>query len=84
MRPGSKIANRSFAPIFGTYEPAHFTATTIENGVELYALNEPPKLGHNYGSWITNEGNARYGLPTDNINIAFTPRLMQLGFRAAF
>ena len=35
----------------------------------------------NYGSWVTNEGNARYGLPTDNNNIAFMPRLMQLGFR---
>jgi hypothetical protein len=38
----------------------------------------------NYGSWVTNEGNARYGLPTDNNNIAFTPRLVQLGFRTTF
>jgi hypothetical protein len=38
----------------------------------------------NYGSWVTNEGNARYGLPTDNNNIAFMPRLMQLGFRTTF
>lgn len=38
----------------------------------------------NYGSWVTNEGNARYGQPTDNNNIAFTPRLMQLGFRTTF
>jgi hypothetical protein len=38
----------------------------------------------NYGTWVTNESNARYGLPSDNTNIAFKPRLLQLGFRAAF
>jgi hypothetical protein len=38
----------------------------------------------NYGSWVTNEGNAKYGQPTDNNNIAFMPRLMQLGFRTTF
>ena len=38
----------------------------------------------NYGTWVTNEGNARYGQPTDNNNIAFMPRLMQLGFRTTF
>jgi hypothetical protein len=38
----------------------------------------------NYGSWVTNEGNARYGLPTDNNNIAFMPRLVQFGFRTTF
>jgi PKD repeat protein len=38
----------------------------------------------NYGSWIENESNARYGLPTDNNNIAFKPRVLQLGFRATF
>ena len=38
----------------------------------------------NYGSWVTNEGNARYGQPTDNNNIAFMPRLVQFGFRTTF
>ncbi|MGH9253842.1 MAG: TonB-dependent receptor [Vicinamibacterales bacterium] len=38
----------------------------------------------NYGSWVTNERNARYGQPSDNNNIAFKPRLLQFGFRAAF
>ena len=38
----------------------------------------------NYGTWVTNESNARYGLPSDNNNIAFKPRLLQFGFRAAF
>jgi hypothetical protein len=38
----------------------------------------------NYGSWVTNESNARFGQPTDNNNIAYKPRLLQFGFRAAF
>ena len=38
----------------------------------------------NYGSWVTNEGNTRYGQPTDNNNIAFMPRLVQFGFRTTF
>jgi hypothetical protein len=38
----------------------------------------------NYGSWVTNEGNARYGQPTDNNNTAFAPRLVQFGFRTTF
>jgi PKD repeat protein len=38
----------------------------------------------NYGSWIENESNARFGQPTDNNNIAFKPRVLQLGFRATF
>ena len=38
----------------------------------------------NYGAWVTNEGNARYGQPTDNNNIAFMPRLVQFGFRTTF
>jgi hypothetical protein len=38
----------------------------------------------NYGTWVTNESNARYGRPSDNNNIAYKPRVLQLGFRAAF
>ena len=38
----------------------------------------------NYGSWVENESNARFGQPSDNNNIAFKPRVLQLGFRAAF
>jgi hypothetical protein len=38
----------------------------------------------NYGSWVTNESNARYGNPTDNNNVAYAPRMLQLGFRATF
>ena len=38
----------------------------------------------NYGSWVTNESNARFGQPSDNNNIAYKPRLLQLGFRTTF
>ena len=38
----------------------------------------------NYGSWVTNESNARYGNPSDNNNVAYAPRMLQLGFRTTF
>jgi hypothetical protein len=38
----------------------------------------------NYGSYITAESNARYGTPSSNTNVAYQPRMMQLGFRATF
>ena len=38
----------------------------------------------NYGSYTTNEGNANYGQPSFNANMAYQPRMMQLGFRVAF
>jgi hypothetical protein len=38
----------------------------------------------NYGSYTTTQSNARYGQPTQNSNVAYQPRTMQLGFRATF
>ena len=38
----------------------------------------------NYGSYTTAENNARYGLPTANENVAYQPRMAQLGFRLTF
>jgi hypothetical protein len=38
----------------------------------------------NYGSYTTNESNANYGRPSFNGNLAYQPRMMQLGFRLAF
>jgi hypothetical protein len=38
----------------------------------------------NYGSYVTAESNARYGTPSSNTNVAYQPRMMQLGFRATF
>jgi len=38
----------------------------------------------NYGSFVTNESNVRYGLPQADTNIAYAARTLQLGFRATF
>jgi hypothetical protein len=38
----------------------------------------------NYGSFTLVETNANYRRPTENLNIAYQPRLFQFGFRASF
>ena len=53
---------------------------TIDGIVEVFNL-----LNHeNYGSYTTSESNALYGRPAFNNNVAFQPRIVQLGFRFAF
>ncbi|MDA1185728.1 MAG: hypothetical protein O2930_13915 [Acidobacteria bacterium] len=42
-------------------------------------------LNHkNFGSYQTNEANRNFGNPEPNGNIAYLPRVMQLGFRLTF
>ena len=54
--------------------------SSIDAMIEVFNL-----LNHaNYGSFVTNESNTRFGQPTFNNNIAFAPRIMQLGFRVRF
>ena len=38
----------------------------------------------NFGSYTTVESNANYGRPEANVNVAYQPRMLQLGFRLAF
>ena len=38
----------------------------------------------NFGSYTLNESNARFGLPAINKNIAYLPRIVQLGLRLSF
>lgn len=38
----------------------------------------------NFGSYTTVETNANYGRPTQNTNVAYQPRMLQLGFRLEF
>jgi hypothetical protein len=38
----------------------------------------------NYGSFVTDRSNARYGQPNYSSNLAYAPRTMQLGFRVQF
>ena len=38
----------------------------------------------NYGSYTTQESSGSYGRPSQNLNVAYQPRMLQLGFRANF
>jgi hypothetical protein len=38
----------------------------------------------NYGAFVLNESNSRYGQPTESTNVAYQPRMLQLGFRLTF
>ena len=57
-----------------------FGRVSLDGIVEVFNLFNQ----ENYGSWVENESNARYGQPSDNPNIAFKPRVLQFGFRTAF
>ena len=53
---------------------------TIDGMLEVFNL-----FNHeNYGSYTTLESNAAYGRPSFNANVAYQPRIVQLGFRFAF
>jgi hypothetical protein len=57
-----------------------FGRMTIDGLFEVYNI-----FNHaNYGSYTTNESNAQYGNPSFNGNVAYQPRMLQLGFRLAF
>jgi hypothetical protein len=52
----------------------------VDGIVEVYNL-----FNHaNYGSYTTAESNRNFGLPEPNPNIAYMPRMLQLGFRSTF
>jgi hypothetical protein len=38
----------------------------------------------NYGSYTIVESNGQYALPVRSTNVAYQPRMIQLGFRATF
>ena len=57
-----------------------FGRLTVDGMIEVFNL-----FNHvNYGSYTTVESNASYGSPAFNGNIAYQPRMLQLGFRLAF
>jgi hypothetical protein len=57
-----------------------FGRSTIDGMLEVFNL-----FNHaNYGSYTTQESNAAYGRPSFNPNVAYQPRILQLGFRFAF
>ena len=53
---------------------------TVDGMLEVFNL-----FNHeNFGSYTTSESNAAYGNPSFNNNVAYQPRIVQLGFRLAF
>ncbi len=38
----------------------------------------------NYGSYVVNESSTEYGKPSLNQNVAYQPRMLQMGFRLGF
>jgi hypothetical protein len=39
---------------------------------------------NNFNAWTLNESNANFGKPEQDTNLAFAPRMLQLGFRVGF
>ena len=53
---------------------------TVDGILEMYnAFNHA-----NYGGYTTSEVNPSYGRPVRNENVAYAPRMLQLGFRFVF
>ena len=53
---------------------------TIDGMVEVFNV-----FNHeNYGSYTTSQSNAAFGQPAFIPNVAYQPRIVQLGFRFAF
>ena len=54
--------------------------TTVDGMIETFNL-----FNHaNYGSYVTTETSASYGLPQQSAVLAYGPRMLQLGFRFTF
>jgi len=57
-----------------------FGRTTVDGLFEVFNL-----FNHeNFGTYTTNESNANYGKPSFNGNVAYQPRMLQLGFKLTF
>jgi hypothetical protein len=55
-------------------------SAAIDGMVEVFnAFNH-----ENFGSYVTDRSNARYGQPQQNTNVAYSPRTLQLGLRLTF
>ena len=57
-----------------------FGRTAVDGIIEVYNVFNRA----NYGGYTTSEVNTSYGLPTRNENVAYAPRMFQLGFRLTF
>jgi hypothetical protein len=58
----------------------HAGHVTLDGMFEVYNL-----FNHeNFGSYVTNRSSAAFGQPSFNGNVAYQPRMLQLGFRVGF
>lgn len=88
LRPDGTIAPR--AAIVG--RPIHRVDLRLQQRVSLGGDRSiAPMLEvfnlfnhENYGSYVTTESSRTYGQPQFNANVAYQPRVIQLGFRLAF
>jgi carboxypeptidase family protein/TonB-dependent receptor-like protein len=88
LRPGGTIGPRN--NLVG--EPIHridmrvqqrlptTTRLKVDGVLEIFNLLN----NANFGSYVQQESNVRYGLPNLNTNVAYVPRELQLGLRIAF
>jgi len=84
----------------GTIVPRNNLVGAPLHRVDLRIVRKFPLTGHvnadgilevfnlfnhaNYGSYVTQESARNYGQPTGNTNVAYLPRMVQLGFRFTF
>ncbi len=88
LRPnGTIIARNDFVG-----DPIHRLDMRIQRGFELPGRARLDGIVEvfnvfnraNYGAYVTNEASASYGLPSRNPNVAYAPRMLQLGVRMMF
>ena len=71
---------RNRTHFFVNYEYEREPHTFTYNMFEVFNL-----FNHaNYGAYTTNESSAQYGQPSFADNLAYQPRMLQLGFRTTF
>jgi hypothetical protein len=62
------------------YQLPLYRARKLDAMLEVFNL-----FNHaNYGAYVTSESSTRYGQPQQNTNVAYQPRMLQLGFRLTF
>ena len=80
LKPGQKVLIHAGSGGVGTFAIQLAKHAGVDGILEVFNL-----LNHaNYGSYVTAESNSNYGKPSSNTNVAYQPRMLQLGFRATF
>ena len=81
------LIDTSTSSMGGNIDPRQVSELPVNgrNWTSLVLLAPGNLFNHeNYGSYVTQESNSSYGRPTTNPNVAYQPRMLQLGFRLTF